>query len=74
MTEAGKKWVEEHWVSGASEGTKGVLFPGAEFWLRAFCDEVEKLATDKFYNQGLDAWEDALSEAFDQLKRELLGQ
>jgi len=72
MTEAMKKW--------ATEKSSGVFLDdeeAADFWVRAFCDElekrVEKKAADTFACE--DYYNDAetVREAFQELKRELLG-
>jgi len=69
MTEAGKKWVmarmNVYW------DLRGPAVGEAEFWLRAFCEEVERRATQ--FNRGYDGRADwCVSEAFKSIKRELL--
>lgn len=64
MTEALRKWsVEKLGHYGEHE---------AEFWIRAFCDEVEKRA--KAMSSDSCRYDDALWGAFDNLKQELLGE
>lgn len=61
MTEAGKKWVEM--VSFFAEHH----YKDAEFWIRAFCEEVERRNEDKgFY--------DDFDDVYWKFKRELLGE
>lgn len=73
MTEALKQW---SWDRGNEEnedkleGAHPLSAATAEFWLRAFCSEVEKRASLK-YPSGL--YDGALGKSMNELKRELLG-
>lgn len=73
MTESLKQWVVEQERKVPGDYDNGQVHflsvKSAEFWIRAFCDEVEKRAKGKspiewFHNLG---WE------MRELKRELLG-
>lgn len=75
MTEAGEKWALE--VRSKIGKWPVYVNEQAEFWLRAFCDEVEQkakaLALANSHGVPHDPNFVDYSEAFDELKRELLG-
>lgn len=64
MTESGKKWLEARENEAArSQGWD----KEAEFWIRAFCEEVERRCEERTNT-------DDVGYFFDELKRELLGE
>lgn len=64
MTEAGKKWIKDK-TGEATEFDIGE----AEFWIRAFCEEVTKrLGSNPNYNDLED-----IGSTYLKLERELLG-
>jgi hypothetical protein len=74
MTEAGEKWADAQrrsglWKSPAAE---------ADFWLRAFCADVENRAKQLAMGNSHGVPHDPnfvdYSEAFDELHQELLGE
>lgn len=81
MTEAGRKWIER-----CKFGEEGVGYAEdysflekmeqeAEFWLRAFCDEVERRAKPVIDERPIELFHSrciCLGWAFMELKRELL--
>ena len=75
MTEAGEKWVDE--VSKQHDNLQWAARSGyaAEFWLRAFCDEIKRRVKELSGGKRLepDAHKYNVWKAFDQVKRELLG-
>lgn len=69
MTEAGKKWAIElaaKIMTDDYEQAHALSSRAAEFWVHAFCDEVERRADSESRSNGT-------AIAFDELKRELLG-
>ena len=63
MTEAGEKWASQ---------VAELHSHDVEIVLRAFCDEVKKRARADEYHWPFEP-EDAIADAFNELKRELLG-
>jgi hypothetical protein len=69
-----KQWISvqlDEWkpTRPAGPAQEGFLFPGPEFWLRAFVEEVEKRAAAVDVKRR----NARIAIAFDQLKRGLLG-
>lgn len=75
MTEAGEKWALSKEVpkKDAEDFEIRHILEDAEFWLRDFCEEVERRAKE-FYPENDEVWPMALLETFTKLKRELLGE
>lgn len=76
ITEVGKKWLEDRFPEAFKALGKG-RYEVEEFWLRAFCDEVEKRAKQMALANSHGIPHDPnftdYSEAFEDLRRELLG-
>lgn len=83
MTEAGKKWVAEQEQKHPDDWDSRTHYlsqRSAEFWLHAFCDEVERRAVITAIEQTGDTgdptqwldWSDWLAGSFTKLKREFL--
>jgi hypothetical protein len=47
VTEAGKKWALKFMRDTSNPANYGSTGEQADFWLRAFCDEIEKRAGTK---------------------------
>lgn len=74
MTEALKEWVWEHYNNRGDRGGLYNADEAAEFWLRHFCDEVEKIASAENKRlQGRQNYNDLTADAFQRVKHELLG-
>ena len=77
MTEAGKKWID-----GLQGEASSFDITEAEFWMRAFCDEVKKRAISQAKSRTGDPgdprdfadWSDWILKAFVETKHELLGE
>lgn len=73
MTEAGERWAFDCANKAWTEGDEPPAIPEhAEFWLRAFCDEVEKRAKNRAAELGV-LVDVVRLEAFHDVRRELLG-
>lgn len=76
MTEAGKQWARQKANEAWSNNDVAAPFDpcDAEFWLSAFCKEVERRVEVKLANNE-EWWRSAaLGRSLDALKRELLGE
>lgn len=77
MTEAGRKWVDEKMANSESTATAG--FPGledfaqAEFWIRAFCEQV-RAEIGEWHSEKGDQYHEILGYAFANIESELLGE
>lgn len=72
MTEAGEKWIWENFPVIEPEAPLLSQAEVAEWFIKAFCVEVERRASQ--FNRGYEGLADwCVSEAFNSLKRELLG-
>jgi hypothetical protein len=70
MTKALENWVRD----ALAERKENCCSKEAEFWIRTFSDDVERIAGQYCIHQTKSSCQSCRGEVFDELKRELLGK